>query len=1026
MLKQERSIARQRGFTLAEVLVATAVFAVIFIATLLIYDRSNKVFSSGTQASDLQQNTRVGYEKLVSDLRLAGFDYKRAGVPTNAVPQWLPSTPYGLGVVVVPTNANGFSYRCTTAGTSNATPPTWNTGAGSTTNDNDVVWTQFGVTGVAFDQPDEQIEYAWHSAITIRANYNYDGDDDTNHYEHGRERNLESTAFPVVTTGNSEIVTYALVSDKAGASNSDSVTFYADVNSSGAPTRRAYPGGQAERLVTISGVDLSNNNPPYHLNRYTLDDAGQVVTTPLANNIRSLTFSYFQDQAARQPLTNVPAVGATPVAVTDVGGGDQYDPSTPNALLTNRIIRGKIRAVTVTLVGMNAIEDKNYQDTDTADTIAPTYRKFTLQSTIVPRNLGITGLRQITANPPPAPTLASVCYGYCGVAVVSWNPGPGGVDAVYDVLYSTSATGPFTNVLPAGTATTYAVDLTQPPNDMTQHYYFEVMAKNSGGSTVSTNIIDVDVKNATKPSPVSSVTATGSTSGAAKISLRWTSPTSNASGAPACNPIAATALYPTVGAELKGYRIYRATSSAGFAITDAGVVRVLDENGLNSSGVAVTPTPVSNGAGGWFWDDTSILYCTDYFYKIVAVEWCAAAGNLNTTTDPTTGLSAVATPSPNTAVHATTGTVPMAPTGLTVDGTTTCNFGTNKCYPVTLTWQKVTKDTTNTNIIIDKYNIYRLQRKNGAAYPSGATATLAGTLTGQSALPSPITWSEPVSSNLAEHDPSDNIAFTYDYYVTAVSCVEGGQSNTVTVPVNCSIGGTFTAAGSAGGNGSAATPYIGPTSVTFTPAVGQTPSAVYVSVDGATATAVSGTPYTRAWSDPADGQTHSFQWIVTVGTCTQHFAIYIVDDPPACSLTTGSGIVTTNGNLQLDIRLTNSLAQPLQIQSIDISWNDPGDVNNKLNWESLQFPSGGNLPATFTAPTTKADPRTVTFTTNPLPGTLISSDATVPASSSLTLSMIFSKNKGNPSARTAGVTSMTVHYKRPDTGTSVLDCQILP
>src|SRR4051794_21477774 len=154
MRKQERSIVRQRGFSLAEVLVATAVFAIIFVATLLIYDRSNKVFSAGSQASDLQQNTRVAYEKLVSDLRLAGFDYKRAGVPTNTVPQWLPTTPYGLGTVVVPSNANGFQYRCTTAGTSAAAAPAWNTGSGSTTADGTVVWTQFGATGVAFNPPD--------------------------------------------------------------------------------------------------------------------------------------------------------------------------------------------------------------------------------------------------------------------------------------------------------------------------------------------------------------------------------------------------------------------------------------------------------------------------------------------------------------------------------------------------------------------------------------------------------------------------------------------------------------------------------------------------------------------------------------------------------------------------------------------------------------------------------------------------------------------------------------------------------
>ena len=1014
-----RSAANERGFTLAEVLVATAVFAIIFVATLLIYDRSNRVFSSGSEASNLQQNTRVAYEKLVSDVRLAGFDYKRGGVPTNAVPQWLPLTPYGLGSVVVPATANGFLYRCTGPGTSDNAPPTWNTAAGSTTIDGTVQWTQFGATGVSFDQPDEQIEYAWHSAITIRANYDYDADDDTTHYEHGRERNLESVQFPIVTTGNHEIVTYALVSDKPGAANGDSINFFADVNSGGAPSRRAYPGGVAERQITIAGVDLSNANPPYTLNRYTLKDDGGVVATPLADNIRSLTFSYFQDAAARQPLTDL---ATTPAAITDVGGDDQYDPANPGAVLNNRTIRKKIRAITVQLVGRNATAAAQYQQP--TDTVAPNFRQFALQSTVVPRNLGITGLRNGSSNPPPAPTIASVCYGYCGIAVVSWTPGPGGIDAVYDVMYDTSATGPFTNVLPAGTATTYAVDLTQ--LDMTQHYYFKVMAKNNVGSTASTNVIGVDILNATKPSVPTNISATGSTTGAAKVSLAWTSPILNASGNPSCTPSGTTPLYANVGAELRGFRVYRSTTSAGFTANSSNLV--LDENGRNGSGVAVSPVPVSNGAGGWFWDDTSVLYCTDYFYKVQAVEWCAANANLNTTSDATTGLSDAAPPASNVAVRASTSSVPVAPAALTVDATTTCSFGLNKCYPVTLTWQKVTRDTNGNTISVDKYNVYRLQKKNGVAYPSGATPTLAGTLTGQANVPAPIRFSEPVSSNLAEHDPADNVAFSYDYYVTAVSCAEGAASNTVTAPNTCFVGGSFTAAGSGGGDG-INTPYQSPTSIVYTPAAGT--AIVQVSVDSAPVTTVSGPPYSLAWSDAGDGQIHTVEWIISVGTCTQHFSMTIQNDPPSCSLKTGSSIVTVNttgSNLQLDVLLTNQLTtQPLNIQSIDITWSEPSQsASNKLSWDNLQFPSGGKMPATAVAPATTGDARTVTFTLAPtLPGSLIATDAVIPKNGSLKVSLLFSKSNGNPTPSAAAITSMTVHYKRPDTGSTILDCKIL-
>src|SRR5712691_7403728 len=106
-----RNVSRfQRGFTLAEILVTTAIFAIIMIAALTVYDRSNKVFRSGTEAADLQQSTRIGFDKLVSDLRMAGFDYNRGGDPT---------------------------------------------GAGQ------------------YPQPDEQIEYAGPTAIAFRANFNY-------------------------------------------------------------------------------------------------------------------------------------------------------------------------------------------------------------------------------------------------------------------------------------------------------------------------------------------------------------------------------------------------------------------------------------------------------------------------------------------------------------------------------------------------------------------------------------------------------------------------------------------------------------------------------------------------------------------------------------------------------------------------------------------------------------------------------------------------------------------------------------
>src|SRR5688572_24299363 len=112
-------MSRQRGFSLAEILVAMAVFTVVILAALMVYDRSNKVFKQSVEASDMQQSTRVAFDRLVADLRMTGFDYDRDGTPFGALAQtWKANTTYTKGMLVQPTNANGHTYVCVTGGTS--------------------------------------------------------------------------------------------------------------------------------------------------------------------------------------------------------------------------------------------------------------------------------------------------------------------------------------------------------------------------------------------------------------------------------------------------------------------------------------------------------------------------------------------------------------------------------------------------------------------------------------------------------------------------------------------------------------------------------------------------------------------------------------------------------------------------------------------------------------------------------------------------------------------------------------------
>lgn len=55
--------------------------------------------------------------------------------------QWKASTTYAVGDIVHPSTNNGYFYRCTTAGASNSTEPTWGTTLAGTTTDNAATWT---------------------------------------------------------------------------------------------------------------------------------------------------------------------------------------------------------------------------------------------------------------------------------------------------------------------------------------------------------------------------------------------------------------------------------------------------------------------------------------------------------------------------------------------------------------------------------------------------------------------------------------------------------------------------------------------------------------------------------------------------------------------------------------------------------------------------------------------------------------------------------------------------------------------
>ena len=80
-----------------------------------------------------------------STLNQTGTDTSWSGIETavNALPIVARNTAYAVGAIVKPTVANGYLYRCTTAGTSGASEPQFGTTAGSATTDGTAVFFAF-------------------------------------------------------------------------------------------------------------------------------------------------------------------------------------------------------------------------------------------------------------------------------------------------------------------------------------------------------------------------------------------------------------------------------------------------------------------------------------------------------------------------------------------------------------------------------------------------------------------------------------------------------------------------------------------------------------------------------------------------------------------------------------------------------------------------------------------------------------------------------------------------------------------
>ena len=224
-------------------------------------------------------------------------------------------------------------------------------------------------------RPDEQIEAAYDTAITVRADFDAEHPVDADLPE--QSLGGAGAAFLAVSTGNDEIVSYVLA--KADGTSADTLSFSADVGD-------AVRNGTIED-VDIGSVDLAQTDPPYTLYKLVLKNDPSACCgtnfarrTPVADNIRSLRFRYFD-------------FAGNPVIAP--GGAD-----TTVAIAT----RSSIRRVAIEIEALSRDSDPHWHDADDPDPDTQRFRKFELSGEVAPPNLGLAAIRDLrriaTTNPP--------------------------------------------------------------------------------------------------------------------------------------------------------------------------------------------------------------------------------------------------------------------------------------------------------------------------------------------------------------------------------------------------------------------------------------------------------------------------------------------------------------------------------------------------------------------------------------------------------------------------------------------------
>lgn len=75
-----RHIGNEQGFTVVEMLISAAVFAIVMFAVYMMLITNQITYARGENKVEIQQNARVAMRRIAREIRMAGFD------PSSAIP----------------------------------------------------------------------------------------------------------------------------------------------------------------------------------------------------------------------------------------------------------------------------------------------------------------------------------------------------------------------------------------------------------------------------------------------------------------------------------------------------------------------------------------------------------------------------------------------------------------------------------------------------------------------------------------------------------------------------------------------------------------------------------------------------------------------------------------------------------------------------------------------------------------------------------------------------------------------------